>query len=204
MDPRGHVIAYDAVVLAGGEARRLGGISKAEVPVAGRPLLDHALAAVADARRCVVVGPPELTRPGVATTLEDPPLGGPVAGIDAGLAALGVGGEPRIVVLACDVPRAGAILPGLLAALADPEVDGAVAVDPDGHRQTLVGAYRRTSLVAALAALRADGGVHGRSVKQLVAGLRLVGVADPGGLAADADTWQDVAALDAAIERRHE
>ena len=195
---------YDAVVLAGGEGSRLGGVSKADVLVAGSPLLDHALSAVAGARRRIVVGPGELARPGVPTTLEDPPFGGPVAGIDAGLAWLGAGGPPIVVILACDVPGAGPLVHRLLAAAADdPASDGAVAVDVDGHRQLLVGVYRRASLTAALAALRTDGGVHGMAVKRLVARLRLTEVADPDGLAADADTWQDVTALDAAIEGRH-
>lgn len=79
---------HDVVVLAGGAARRLGGVSKAEVVVAGRMLLDHVLDAAGAARRVVVVGPPHLARPGVPTTLEHPASGGPVAGIDAGLLAL--------------------------------------------------------------------------------------------------------------------
>ena len=192
---------YDAVVLAGGEGRRLAGADKPEVQVAGRALLDHALAAVAGARRRVVVGPDASARPGVPRTLEEPPLGGPVAGIDAGLAALGPGGAPTVVVLACDVPRAAALVPRLLAALeAAADVDGAVAVGPDGHQQHLVAAYRRSALTSALDGLRRDGGVRDRAVNRLVAGMGLVTVADPEDLARDVDTWQDVAALEAAPE----
>ena len=81
--------AFDAVVLAGGTARRLGGVSKPDVELAGRRLLDHALAATAGARRVVVVAPASVAVPdGVTRTLEDPPHGGPVAGLAAGLAAL--------------------------------------------------------------------------------------------------------------------
>lgn len=188
--------AYDAVVLAGGEGRRLGSVSKGNLAVAGRPLLDRALEAVAGAARRVVVGPAELARPAVPTTLEDPPLGGPVAGIDAGLRLLGTG-APVVVVLACDVPRAGEVLPAVLDALAGVAgADGAVAVDDEGHRQPLLGAYRRVALDAALAGLRADGGTHGRSVRSLVAGLALVEV-PAGAAAADVDTWADVAAFEA-------
>ncbi len=191
---------YDAVVLAGGEGRRLGGVSKADVVVAGRALLDTALEAVAGAERRVVVGPAALARPGVATTLEDPPLGGPVAGISAGLDHLGGAGAPWVAVLACDVPRAATLVPLLAARLAaEPAADGAVVVDGEGHRQPLVGLYRRTSLARAVAALAVDGGVHGRSVRSLVGGLTLAEVPDPGGLSADADTWEDVAAITAAI-----
>ncbi|MDC7121706.1 NTP transferase domain-containing protein [Cellulomonas fimi] len=81
-------MTFDAVVLAGGRARRLGGTDKGAVVVAGQALLDHALAAVAGARAIVVVGPPSVARPGVPTVQESPAFGGPVAGLAAGLAAL--------------------------------------------------------------------------------------------------------------------
>lgn len=226
--PRPDAPVYDAVVLAGGEGRRLGGslggTLKAEVLVGGRPLVDHVLDAVAGARRCVVVGPPELARHGAPTVLEDPPRGGPVAGIDAGLTHLDAtpvraddgtedgtdentdertddgGAEPPVVVLACDVPRAAEAVPLLLAALASaPDADGAQMVDAHGERQTLVAVYRRAPLRAALASL---GEVRGASVRRLVAGLRAVGVADPDGVAQDADTWQDVARLDEEMRSR--
>ncbi|MEU9382801.1 NTP transferase domain-containing protein, partial [Streptomyces sp. NPDC048279] len=41
--------AYDAIVLAGGAARRLGGADKPSVRVGGRPLLDRVLTACAGA-----------------------------------------------------------------------------------------------------------------------------------------------------------
>ncbi|MEZ0446463.1 molybdenum cofactor guanylyltransferase [Cellulomonas sp. ICMP 17802] len=187
---------FDAVVLAGGRGRRLGGARKPEVVVGGRALLDHALAAVADADRVVVVGPGDLARPGVATVLEDPPDGGPVAGLAAGLAFLGSDG--LVAVLACDVPRAGAALPALLAAAAD-DVDGARLVSADGRPQHLVAVYRAASLARSLAALPA---VRGASMRELLAGLRLVDVPDTGDAAADADTWADVERLDAELGGR--
>ncbi|GMA24023.1 hypothetical protein GCM10025864_17820 [Luteimicrobium album] len=68
-------VVFDAVVLAGGRAQRLG-VPKPGVTLAGRTLLDHALAAARDARRTVVVGPAELARDGVTVVREDPPFGG--------------------------------------------------------------------------------------------------------------------------------
>lgn len=194
---------YDAVVLAGGEGRRLGGVSKGEVPVAGRALIDRALDAVAGAARRVVVGPDTLARPGVTTTLEVPPLGGPVAGIEAGLASLadgadGADGADVVVVLACDVPRAVEVVPALLAALAAaPDADVAMATDADRRRQPLLAAYRRDALTRALGAL---GTARDSAVRSLVADLHVAEV--PAGHAADdTDTWQDVAAFDAAEGR---
>lgn len=77
-----------ALVLAGGRATRVGGGDKPLLPVAGRPMLDQILEDLL-AQRCarvVVVGPDRLpVPPGVELTLENPPFGGPVAGIIAGL-----------------------------------------------------------------------------------------------------------------------
>lgn len=220
-------MTFDAVVLAGGRARRLGGADKGSVLVAGKALVDHALAAVAGARAVVLVGPRSVARDGVPTVQESPPFGGPVAGLAAGLAALGAGsvdsvdsalgvdpaagvvpgaasaghddeGDALVVVLACDVPGAAHVVPALVAAaLAAPAADGARLVAADGSPQHLVAAYRRAALDAALAAL--PDGPRDASVRHLVAGLRLVDVPDPHDAAADADTWDDVHRLDARL-----
>ncbi len=195
--------AWDAMVLAGGAGRRLGvpgsRVVKPEVVVAGRPLVDHALAAVEGARRRVLVGSDALARPGVLTTLEDPPLGGPVAGIAAGLELLdrsGPGDDDVVVVLACDVPRAGLVVPALVAAAREPGAHAARLVDDDGCPQHLVAAFRYHALRRAVAGLRAT---HGASVRDLVAAVTFADVPDPGGAAADADTWPDVRRLDAEL-----
>lgn len=189
---------FDAVVLAGGTARRLGGVSKPDVELAGRRLLDHALDAASGARRVVVVAPPSVAvPPGVLRTLEDPPHGGPVAGIAAGLGALedddGVSSPtPSLVlVLACDVPGAAGAVPDLVrVAAASP--GGACLVDAAGHRQGLVGVYRRQGLRARLAEL---GGGRDVSVRALLAGLPLTEVRARETETADVDTWADLAAI---------
>ena len=192
--------AYDAVVLAGGEGLRLGGVSKAEIVLAGRTMLDRVLDGVQGAARAVVVGPARLARPGVPAVLEEPPLGGPVAGIDAGMVHLGTEGDLPVVVLACDVPLAGEAVPALLDALAaSPAADGAVLLDGEGRRQPLVAVYRRGSLAGALQRRRDDGGVHGASMRRLVEGLELIGVPDVTGAGQDGDTWEAVAELEASV-----
>ncbi|MFI8511390.1 DUF6457 domain-containing protein [Streptomyces sp. NPDC085460] len=80
--------AFDAVVLAGGAARRLGGVDKPGVRVGGRALLDRVLAACAGAGRTVVVGDPRPTVRPVRWTREQPAGTGPVAALDAGAGAL--------------------------------------------------------------------------------------------------------------------
>lgn len=193
---------YDAVVLAGGRAERLG-TPKPGLVVAGRPLLEHALAATSGARATVVVGPAELADPTVGParyllTREDPPFGGPAAGIAAGLAALPAdAAAPWVLVLACDVPQAADAVPLLLAAVADSDTDAtgdrvdAVRAVRDGRDQWLVGLYRRDALDAAVARLRAAGGVDGAPAHRLLGALPARTVDDAAGLTDDVDTWQD-------------
>jgi molybdopterin-guanine dinucleotide biosynthesis protein A len=104
-----------------------------------------------------------------------------------------------VVVLACDVPGAGRVLPALLAAVDAPAADGARMVGAEGRPQHLVAVYRRASLRSALDGLEA---VHGAAVHRLVGGLRLVDVADDEDATADADTWADVERLDATLSDR--
>lgn len=180
---------HDAVVLAGGRATRLGGTPKPGVVVGGATLLEHALAATGEAERTAVVGPDTLALPAdVLRTREEPPFGGPVAGIDAGLRALSRPGAPSwVLVLAVDVPGARAALPALRAAVARrPTADGAHLVRR-GRAQWLVGLYRRGALAAALRAVDP----HGAPVRVLVAALDLVAVPDEDGTSDDVDTWED-------------
>ena len=94
---------YAAVVLAGGAARRMGGVDKPARPVGGRPMLHRVLAAVADADQRIVVGPSVPLPDGVRTTREEPPGGGPVAAIADGLALLDPG-TTTVALLAADLP----------------------------------------------------------------------------------------------------
>ncbi len=192
---------FDGLVLAGGRASRLGGTPKPGVVVAGATLLERALAATREARRTAVVGPDDGTSlPHAALrTREDPPFGGPVAGIDAGLRALEEHDDaaPLVLVLAVDVPRATGAVPRLRDALAgSPAADGAYLATGAGP-QWLVGLYRRAPLRAALDAVRdAAGSVHGLPVRRLVARLTCVEVRDDAGLSADVDSWDDVTRLE--------
>ncbi|MEU6735450.1 DUF6457 domain-containing protein [Streptomyces physcomitrii] len=85
---------FDAVVLAGGGARRLGGADKPGLRVGGRRLLDRVLTACAAAERTVVVAAPRPTVRPVRWTREEPPGSGPVAALAAGLRALDAGIGP--------------------------------------------------------------------------------------------------------------
>lgn len=187
---------YDAVVLAGGRATRLGGTAKARLVVDGAQLLDRALAAGAAARRLVVVGTPDLASDvgGRGPVVqEDPPFGGPVAGLAAGLRVLGAPAAPWVLLLAVDVPRAALAVAALERAVAhDPAGDGAHLVRA-GRAQWLVGLYRRAALEAALTGVDPDGA----SMRRLVGALRCAEVPDEAGWSDDVDTPADAARLGA-------
>ncbi|GGM83866.1 molybdenum cofactor guanylyltransferase [Dactylosporangium sucinum] len=160
--------AVAAVVLAGGPGRRMGGRDKPMVPVDGVPMLARVLTAVAAiATEVVVVGPDRGDLgPGVLTVQEQPPGGGPVAGLDAGLAALRTAPDV-VLVLAADLPRLDAPAVRRLVGAVD-ERDGAVFVDGDGRRQVLCGAFRSAALRTALSRVGDPAGV---AVRQLIEGL---------------------------------
>ncbi|MFV2112124.1 molybdenum cofactor guanylyltransferase [Micromonospora sp. LOL_025] len=148
--------AYAAVVLAGGAARRMGGVDKPARTVGGLPMRDRVLAAVADAAPRILVGPPGPVPAGVRVTREDPPGGGPVAAAAAGLALLDPG-TPVVALLAADLPLLTRAAVGELLDRLDADGhDGACYVDGDGRRQTLCGVWRAAPLRAALDRLAAE------------------------------------------------
>jgi molybdopterin-guanine dinucleotide biosynthesis protein A len=137
---------YTAVVLAGGKAARLGGQAKPQLIVGGRPILAAVLDAVADAERRIVVGPPQPVPPDVLLVREQPPRGGPVAAVRAGLAAVD---SEVVAVLAGDLPFVtGALIGRLREQLTG---DGVLVVDDAGRDQYLLGAWRTAALRAAVA-----------------------------------------------------
>lgn len=138
------LIVPDLIVLAGGSGTRLGGTAKPAVEIAGRTLLSRALDARTLATRTVVVGPESCRAAAGAAAaqvlwaLEDPPLGGPVAGVAAGLAVLerdaahppdsSTRASGWVLLLACDLPWAADAARILLAA-ARPATDPPHAAD---------------------------------------------------------------------------
>ena len=179
---------FDAIVLAGGRGSRLGAPSKPDLQIGGRRLLDIALAAVAAARQVVVVGPVDVPD-GVVRTREDPPFGGPVAGTEAGFAAL-PGHASWTLLLACDLPGAELAVRQLLSTEPAPEHDGACLLDAGGRRQWLLGCYRTEALAARLAD-RGDPPLT--AMYHLLDPLNLLGVTASPGCVDDVDTPSDVA-----------
>jgi molybdopterin-guanine dinucleotide biosynthesis protein A len=156
----------DAIVLAGGRARRLGGRDKALLEVGGRNLIDRVLDAFPDAGTIVVVGPRRVLNRAVLWTRERPAGGGPAAALAAGLTHIDA---DRVAVAAVDHPFLTTTTYGRLAAAAVGR-DGAITVDAEGRDQYLVGVYGTEPLRAALEGRRA--------LRDVVANLDLARVTD--------------------------
>jgi molybdopterin-guanine dinucleotide biosynthesis protein A len=192
---------YDAIVLAGGRGTRLGGVDKGAVDIGGLTLLQRVLTATSNAAQTIVVGPHRDLPYGVLGAWEDPPGGGPVAGLAAGLELVGA---PVVAVLACDLPFLDKeTVDRLVRALADADAassDGAQLVDDGGRPQPLVAAYRTGSLRAALGALDRTSGTP---MRELVAGLRMLHVRTDPDQAWDCDTWADVSRARERVAAHH-
>ena len=180
---------YAAIVLAGGEGSRMGGVLKPLLPVKGEPILARVLRAVGDADPIIVVGPEELRAampPQAQLTRENPPGGGPVAGLAAGWRLCEDADE--IAVVAADLPF---LTLQSLAALRQHRGGTAVYVDDEGRWQSMVCLWRAPFLSRALRP------VPPRSMKDLLRGtgdvteVRWTGPAPPPWF--DCDTQEDLA-----------
>lgn len=188
-----------AIVVGGGGGERLGGVSKPDLTLGGVRLIDRVCGALLEAcgAGCVAVVPPAVRVPyGVRRTLEDPPNGGPLAGIDAGLRALSVGGDILVVVVSVDAPGVGAFLPALLEPALGEGSDGRIAVggDPEPFDQYLMGVYRAGALRRVLdEAVDSLGSVRGVGVRRVLRALEVERVSVGADACRDIDTPEDAA-----------
>jgi molybdopterin-guanine dinucleotide biosynthesis protein A len=180
------VLRFDAIVLAGGSATRLGGIDKPMLPMQGVPMLVRVLDSLRQAGRRIVVGPERAGIRDVVWIQEDPVGGGPVAGLAAGVSVV----EAEFTfVLAADQPWIGGAVTPLVDALeANPDAH-AVMLQRDGRMNPLAALWRRESLCDALAALPE---VSNAAMRSLAAHSSVVTLADTGGWSRDYDTWLDL------------
>lgn len=174
-----------AVVLAGGRARRLGGVEKADLELGGVRLVDRVAAAAraVGAERVVVVGPDRAASAGAVLVREDPPFSGPLAAVAAALPSVDA---EWTLLLSCDLVHPKLVCRRLERARrsagpdADADAGGFVLRDGDGRAQWLSGVHRTAVLRAGIAAL--GGEVVDRPLKRVFPeeGLRYV----------DAPTWE--------------
>ena len=147
-----------AIVLAGGRSSRFGRDKLAEI-IDGRPLLEHAIAAVLAVATDVVVvaapgSNPDLPK-GVLLAHDPVAFEGPLAGLAAGLAELDTSVE-RVVAVAGDMPS---LVPAVLRRLLDLVESGADAaiLAHDGDALPLPMALRRGSAERAVETLLGGG-----------------------------------------------
>ena len=139
---------WSAIVLSGGTNKRFGS-DKSAALLYDTTLLDHVLSFIPKEIKTVIVG---------KDVFEEPPLGGPVAGIARGLQEIDT---EFVAVAAVDMPYGSALFSQLLASI---KSDAAMPIDADGFQQPLCGIYRRNALVSALEKL---GTPHGQSMRAL-------------------------------------
>lgn len=147
-----------AVVLAGGRARRMGGIDKGLIPLCGRPMIEHVLEALRDQAGTIVINANRnldtyraLGRAVVPDS--DESFAGPLAGMSGGLHAAST---PLCLTVPCDSPLIGAdVAPRLHQALGAADADIAVAFD--GERAHPVVNIMKTELAASIDAFLAAG-----------------------------------------------
>jgi molybdopterin-guanine dinucleotide biosynthesis protein A len=142
------------------------------VEVEGRPLLDRALTSLPEHATVIVVGSVrDVIRP-VIFTSEDPPGGGPAAGLVAGLSRALAESADAIVVLPADAPLGGQAAGLLLSRLDDePSAEAVVGVDAHGREQPLQLALRPPA-AEALVAAAGPGGAAGVSARRLLDAVR--------------------------------
>ena len=139
---------WSAIVLSGGTNKRFGS-DKSAALLHGVTLLDHVLSFIPKEIKTVIVG---------KDVFEEPPLGGPVAGIARGLQEIDT---EYVAIAAVDMPYGSSFFSQLLSAIS---ADAAMPVDADGFKQPLCGIYRRAALVSAIEKL---GNPHGQSMRAL-------------------------------------
>jgi molybdopterin-guanine dinucleotide biosynthesis protein A len=139
---------WSAIVLSGGTNKRFGA-DKSQAILHGATLLDHVVSFIPQEIKRVIVG---------RDVFEEPPLGGPVAGIARGLQEIDT---EFVAVAAVDMPYGSSLFAQLLDSIKN---DAAMPVDAEGFKQPLCGIYRRDSLLAAIDKL---GNPHGQSMRAL-------------------------------------
>jgi molybdopterin-guanine dinucleotide biosynthesis protein A len=177
--------AVTGIVLAGGRSARFGS-DKLALEIDGRPLLHHAIAAVAAvAGRIIVVTAPNAEPPLPAelanriVVVHDPkPFGGPLVGLGAALAAVET---PTALVAGGDMPRMVALVLRRLAGAVG-AVHRAVNLEVPGRVQPLPMALDVGAARAAAATVLDRGG---RSLRELLAELGATSIPAPVWLALD-------------------
>ncbi len=132
----------DVAILAGGRARRFGGVDKSALEIGSVSIFERQLAALEGlADRIVVIGggPDRVAARPVRVVPDRVPRAGALGGL---YTALCEAATPYVLVIACDLPFVSARVLERLAALADGTADAVVPRTADGV-QPLCAVYAR-------------------------------------------------------------
>jgi molybdenum cofactor guanylyltransferase len=134
---------WTAAILAGGQARRLGGRDKSALQVGAASILEHQLAILRELTpHILIVGRDHAPyeQPGLRAVADRIPGRGSLGGL---YTALVEAVTDRVIVLACDMPFLTAAFVSLLADIGASDVDADVVLPRDAHgRHPLCAAYR--------------------------------------------------------------
>lgn len=176
-------MSIDSILVAGGGARRLGGVDKAMLPLghASSPLIESVIAACPG--NVIVVGPQRSLAHPVTWVADEHPDGGPAAAIWSGLQHVT---SEYVFVSAGDQILTTHIVNQICKAAIGH--DGAWAVRADGTGQPLCAVVRSRLM---LDLLEPTQGIN-QSPLKLMSTLALVPVKVDEGAIDDVDTWDDV------------
>ncbi len=192
-----------AAILAGGAARRLGGASKALLPVGGQRIIDRQLDALRAVTRTIfIVAPDPAPYEGLGLRVVPDAVAG--AGALGGIyTAIIESPVPRTLVLACDMPF---VTPALFRALAAPERAAADVVIPRTARglEPLCAVYAKACAAPMLERI----GRGALQASELPAGMRIseigpemiAAIDEDGRLFANVNTPHDYARAEGLIE----
>ncbi|OKL48341.1 hypothetical protein BSR28_01155 [Boudabousia liubingyangii] len=211
----GSAAGLAVILLAGGTAKRLGGVSKPGLQVGSRRMVDYSLELLQQrfpGARLVVVAPDSLDLPaGVPSTLEDPPFGGPAAGVSAGFEFFKAGEQlPRwVAVLPVDAPYGVLALEDLVAATRqaadDASSEAAFSEGAWPAWQAVVGEQHYPTIMLmpwqSMADLFKAGPVRDISLRRLWSDLEVTAVPVSAADAFDIDTPEDLEHFLAHIKR---
>jgi molybdopterin-guanine dinucleotide biosynthesis protein A len=175
--------ALDSIIVAGGNAKRLGGIDKAMLPLSETG--ESLLVGVVDAcpARVIVVGPKRDIRRPATWVADEHQAGGPAAGIWSGLAFVKT---DYVFISAADQNLSADTVTRICeAAIGN---DGAWAVRSDGTGQPLCACVQTELLRKLLAPTQ---GINDSPIR-LLSTLNMVGVSVNPGQVTDFDTWTDI------------
>ncbi|WP_440892251.1 molybdenum cofactor guanylyltransferase MobA [Aeromonas dhakensis] len=155
-EPRTDRFPVSAVVLAGGRATRMGGADKGWVELAGRPLIDHVLERLSPQVDEILINAnrSQARYQALAPVIGDdnPDYLGPLAGMQAGLAAAR---HDWVLFVPCDGPALPRDLMARFRAVLTPATELVVAHDGDWLQPVV--ALLHKSLLPSLSAALAEG-----------------------------------------------